>query len=143
MEINDNLITAEVEAPDDYVPLTDRVDGREVAMAQFKAELRRAEIAALTRAALNPKPKATAADRKRAQRSKAAKAAAEGRAVMNAETVQNAILDVIGSMLRGGDPLGLATPIIRAVAQVYSCPEQAAKAISAKLVARSPKIIRD
>lgn len=111
-------------------------------LARFRSEMNRREIEALTRAALNPTPRPSAADRKRAQRQRAQQAAAQGHARMTAETVQSAILDVLGDTLRGGDPHGHAAVVIRAVSQVFSCPEQAGKAISARLAGRSPKIIR-
>lgn len=92
--------------------------------ADFKRRLERRIILASTkRQALTP------AQRKRRQRAKADADAALGYARLSAETIQQGILDVLGDMLRGGDPRSHAAVITRAVAQAFSVPEQAERAI--------------
>jgi hypothetical protein len=100
------------------------------------------EMDLLLKAALHPKRK-SAAERKRDQRKRAKAAKANGRPILDPETLSVAILDAVSIILREGDPFGRVDCILRYAASGFACPTVAARAMKKRLLARPSKMVRE
>lgn len=100
--------------------------------------LNQLEIALLTSAALNPKPKVSWADRKRIQRQKAKTRTPDGCLLVTAENIHKAILDALSEAIRTGQHDLPITDIIRQASTRFPIPVIAEARIRQRLAARKP-----
>lgn len=98
--------------------------------------LNQLEIELLTRAALNPKPSITWADRKRIQRAAAKSRTPEGKLLVTAENISRSLLDAISHAIRSGNHTLPISDIITIASTRFPVPQIAETAIRSRLAAR-------
>ncbi|WP_374311755.1 hypothetical protein [Dongia sp.] len=102
------------------------------------SSLNQVELAALMKAAMNPKPVTPNREYKRRSRQIAASMSKDGKLAFNSETMSKALLDAIASAIRTGHPDLTIADIIQAASQRFLVPAVAEVAILARLASRKP-----
>ncbi|WP_374650274.1 hypothetical protein [Dongia sp.] len=104
------------------------------------SSLNNLELAMLTHAALSPRPTKTWADRKREQRAKAQARTPTGKLLVNANTIDRALLDAMAHLMRSANSNEPLATVVELASHRFPIPAVARLAIEARLMNRKQKV---
>jgi hypothetical protein len=100
--------------------------------------LNQIELAMLTRAALNQKPKTTSAEYKRRSRARAVARSQGGKIAFNSETMNRALLSALASLVQSGNLNEPISTVLQIASEQFGIPAVAEIAIRTRLATRKP-----